>query len=46
MVFLDHIHIDVFGESRCRLVMGLMSSHVHGMMSVKFLGFINEFIEG
>ena len=46
MVFLDHIHINVFGKSRCRLVMGLMSSHVHGMMLVEFLGFINGFVKG
>ena len=46
VVFLDHIYIDVFGESRCRLVMGLVSSSVCGIMSVKFLGFIDEFIEG
>ena len=45
MVFLDHIHIDVFGESRCRSVMGLMLSHVHGMMSVEFLGFVNGFVK-
>ena len=46
MVFLDHIHIDVFGESRCRLVMGLILSHVHSMMLVEFLGFVNGFVEG
>ena len=46
MVFLDHIHIDVFGKLRFRSVMGLMSSRVHDMMSVEFLGFINEFVKG
>ena len=46
MVSLDHIHIDVFEESRCRLVMTLVSSSVCGMMLVKFLGFINGFVEG
>ena len=46
MVFLDHIHIDVFGKSRFRSVMELMSSCVHDMMLVEFLEFINEFIKG
>ena len=44
MVFLDHIYIDAFGELRCRSVMGLMSSHVHSMMSVEFLGVVNGFV--
>ena len=45
MVFLDHIHIDVFGELRCRSVMELMLSHVYSMMLVEFLGFINGFVK-
>ena len=46
VVFFGHIYIDMIGRSRCRLVMGLVSSHVCGMMSVKFLGFINGLVEG
>ena len=45
MVFLDHVHIDVFRELRCGLIMGLVSSQIHGVMLVKISGFVNRFVE-
>ena len=45
VVFFGHIYIDVIGRSRCRSTMGLVSSGVCGMASVKFLEFINGFVE-
>ena len=32
MVFLNHVHVDVFRESRCGLIMGLVSSRICGVM--------------
>ena len=46
VVFFGHIYIDVIGKSRCRSIVGLVSSGVCGMASVEFLGFINGLIEG
>ena len=46
VVFFGHIYIDVIGRSRCRSIVGLVSSGVCGMASVKFLGFINGLVEG
>ena len=46
VVFFGHIYIDVIGRSRCRSIVGLVSSGVCDMASVKFLGFINGLIEG
>ena len=45
VVFFGHIYIDMIGRSRCRSVMGLVSGGVCGIASVKFLGFINGFVE-
>ena len=45
MVFLDHVHIDVFRKLRCGSVMGLVSSHIHGVTLVEVLRFINGFVE-
>ena len=45
MVFLDHVHIDVFRKSRCGSVMGLVSSHICSVMLVEISRFVNGFVE-
>ena len=45
VVFLNHIHIDVFGKSGCGSVMGLVSGHVCGVILVEISRFINGFVE-
>ena len=45
MIFFNHVHADVFRESRCGSIVGLVSSHVHSVMLVEILGFVNEFVE-
>ena len=45
VVFFGHIYIDVFGKSRCRSIVGLVSSGVCGMILIEFLGLVNGLIE-
>ena len=45
MVFFDHVYIDMFRESGCRLVVGWVSSHICCVTSVEFPGFIDGFVE-
>ena len=45
MIFFNHVHVDVFRESRCGLVVRLVSSHIYGVMLVKISGFINGFVK-
>ena len=45
MVFFNHVHADVFRESGYELIVGLVSSHVHSVMLVEILGFVNRFVE-
>ena len=45
MIFFNHVHVDVFRELRCGSIVGLVSSHVHSVMLVEILGFINGFTE-
>ena len=41
VVFLDHVHIDMFRKSRCGSVMGLMSSYICSVTLVEVLRFID-----
>ena len=41
MVLFDHVHIDVFRESGCRLVVGWVLSHICCVTLVELSGFIN-----
>ena len=45
MVLFDYIYADMFGELGYRLVVGEVSSWVHCITLIKFLGFVNELIE-
>ena len=45
MVFLNHVHIDVFRESRCGLIVGLVLSCICSVMLVEISGFVNGFVE-
>ena len=45
MIFLDHIYIDMFGRSRRRSIVGLVSSGVSGATLVEFSGFINGLVK-
>ena len=42
MIFFNHVHVDVFRESRCGLIVELVSSHVRGVMLVEILGFVKD----
>ena len=41
VIFFDHVHIDMFREWECRLVVGQVSSCVHYVMLVKLSGLVN-----
>ena len=45
MVFLDHIHIDVFRKLGCGSIMGLVSSQIHSMTLVEVLRLVDRSIE-
>ena len=45
MVFLDHVHVDVFRKLRCGSIMGLVLSHIHSVMLVEVSRFINGFVK-
>ena len=45
MIFFNHVDINMFRESGCGSIVGLVLSHVHGVMLVEVLGFINRLIK-
>ena len=45
MIFFNHVNINMFRELGCGLIVGLVSSHVCGVMLVEILGFVNTLIE-
>ena len=45
MVLLNHVYVDVFGESRHRLVVRLVSDCVFDVLLVEILGFVNGLVE-
>ena len=45
MIFLNHVHIDVFRKSRCGLIVGLVLSRICSVMLIEILRFVNGFIE-
>ena len=45
MVLFDHVHIDVFRESGCRLVVGQVLSCICCVTLVELSRFINQLIE-
>ena len=45
LVFLDHVHINVFRKSRCGSIMRLVSSCICSVTLVEVLRFVDGFIE-
>ena len=45
MVFLDHVHIDMFRKLRYGLVMGVVSSHICSVTLVEISRFVNRFVK-
>ena len=45
VIFLNHVHVDVFKELRCGSIVRLLSSCIHGVILVEISRFVNGFIE-
>ena len=45
MIFLNHVHVDVFKQLRCGSIVRLLSSCIHGVILVEISRFVNGFIE-
>ena len=45
MILFNHVHIDVFRESGCGLIVGLVLSHVCSVVLVEISGLIDGFIK-
>ena len=45
VVFFGHVYVNVFGKSKRRSIVGLVSIGVCGMTLVEFLGLVNGLIE-